>query len=218
MPRVVNACYSVFVSCHATTSRLLLMNISASHCMSPLCQNLIHLFDESIDVLLSVTKVTTLDEVLELSGSEPASRVAQLERPQEVGCLLEVGTNGVDLMNQILHADNAVLAQVVLNQLVISQRDSLLVDLAVSSLVDQLSDGLEVWVAIGDVRVDDSQHFLCGLGKPDEDTVVDLEKSKELENLSWLRGNLVDTLDSDNEDEFGLLFDIEAAALSGDAG
>ncbi len=35
----------------------------------------------------------------------------QLEGPQEVGGLLEVGAHGVDLMDQVLDADDAVLAQ-----------------------------------------------------------------------------------------------------------
>jgi cyanophycinase-like exopeptidase len=71
---------------------------------------------------------------------------------------------------------------------------------------------------------------LGGLGQPDEDTIVDLEKTEELEDLARLRGNLVDTndskrknvqrmcrsilpLDSDDEDKLGLLLDIEATLL-----
>jgi len=183
---------------------------------SPRANSLVHLLDQSIDILLSVTQITTLNEVLEFSGSEAASRVAQLEWPQEVRCLLKVGTNSVDLVDQILHADNAELAQVVFDQLVVGQGNSLLVDLSISSLVDELADGLEVGVAVGDVWVDDSQHLLSGLGQADENTVVDLEESKELEDLSGLGCDLVDTLDSDNKDKFLLLLDVEAAALSGD--
>ena len=37
--------------------------------------DLIHLLDEGIDVLLSITKVTTLNVMLELSWSEATSRV-----------------------------------------------------------------------------------------------------------------------------------------------
>ena len=35
---------------------------------------------------------------------------AQLERPEEVGRLLEVGADGEDLVDQILHTDDVVLA------------------------------------------------------------------------------------------------------------
>ena len=75
------------------------------------CKRLVHLLDEGVDVVLPVTKVTTLDEVLELAGTEATSGVAELEGPQEVAGLLEVGANGVDLVDQVLHADNAVLGR-----------------------------------------------------------------------------------------------------------
>ena len=88
--------------------------------------NLVHLADEAVDVLLTVTVVTTLDEVLELAGVEATSGVGELEGPQEVVGLLEVGANGVDLVDQILHADNAVLAEVLLNDLVVSEGNTLL--------------------------------------------------------------------------------------------
>jgi len=126
--------------------------------------HLVHLLDHGIDVLLTVTVVTALDEMLEFSSVETAGGIGQLKWPEEVACLLEVGSDSEDLVDQILHADNAVLAEVVLNQLVVGERNALLVDLAVATLVDELADGLEVGVAVGDVRVDDGQHLLGGLG------------------------------------------------------
>ena len=151
--------------------------------------------------------------MLELSGTETAVGVGQLEWPQEVACLLEVGSDGEDLVDQILHADDAVLAEVVFDKLVVGQSDALLVDLSVSTLVDELSDGLEVGVAVGDVWVDNGQHLLGGLGQLDEDAIVDLKKSEKLEDLARLGSNLVDTLDSDDEDKLGLLINEEGALL-----
>lgn len=180
--------------------------------------DLVHLLDKSIDVFLTVTEITTLDEVLELAGTESTSRVGQLEWPQEVAGLLEVGSDSVDLVDQVFNTDDAVLAKVVLNQLVVGQSDSLLVDLSISSLVDELTDGLEVGVAVGDVWVDDCQHLLGGLGQSDEDTVVDLKESEKLEDLSWLGCHLVDTLDSHNEDKLVLLLNVEVSFLSGQSG
>jgi hypothetical protein len=58
---------------------------------------LVHLSDESVDVLFPVAKITALDEMSELAWTETASWVGQLEWPQEVGCLLEVGANSEDL-------------------------------------------------------------------------------------------------------------------------
>ena len=158
--------------------------------------NLVHLADESVDVLLTVTSVTTLDEVLDLAGVEATVGVGELEGPEEVVGLLEVGANGVDLVDQVFHADNAVLAEVLLNDLVVGKGNALLVDLSVATLVDELTDGLEVGVTVGDEGVDNGQHLLGGLGETDEDTVVDLEQTEELQDLAGLRSDLVDTVSS----------------------
>jgi hypothetical protein len=138
--------------------------------------------------------VTTLHEMSELSGAETAGWVAELEWPQEVGSLLEVGANGEDLVDQVLHADNAVLAEVGLNESIISEGDALLVDLSVSALVDEFTDGLQVGVSVGNPWLDDLEHLQGGLSHANEDTIVDLEKTEKLEDLSRLWGNLVDTV------------------------
>lgn len=180
-------------------------------------RRLVHLADEGVDVLLTVAKVTALDVVLELAGTEATSGVGELEGPEEVGGLLEVGADGVDLVDQVLHADNAVLAEVLLDDGVVGKGDALLVDLGVTALVDELADGLQVGVTVGDEGLDDLEHLRGGLGQTDEDTVVDLEKTEELESLALLGVDLVDTLDAGNEDELGLSRDVVAALGLGDA-
>ena len=180
-------------------------------------KNLVHLADETVDVLLTVTSVTTLDVVLELAGAESTIGVGQLEGPQEVVGLLEVGANGVDLVDEILHADNAVLAEVLLNDLVVGEGSALLVDLSVTTLVEELTDGLQVGVTVGNVGVDDGQHLLGSLGETDEGTRVDLEQTQELEDLAGLGGDLVDTLDTDNEDQLGLILNVEVTLSAGNA-
>lgn len=155
---------------------------------------LVHLSDEGVDLVLAVTQVTSLDEVAEFASAEATGRVGELEWPQEVGGLLEVGSDGVDLVDEILHADDAVLAEVGLDDGVVGESDALLVDLSVSALVDELADGLEVGVTVGDPWLDDLEHLKGGLGQADEDTVVDLEKTEELEDLAGLWCNLVDTV------------------------
>ena len=72
--------------------------------------NLVHPFDELIDVVLTVTSVTTLHIVVPLL-LQASQRGLQLEWPQEVVCLLEMWANSHDLMNKILNADDVVLAQ-----------------------------------------------------------------------------------------------------------
>jgi hypothetical protein len=175
--------------------------------------HLVHLLDESVDVLLSIAQVTTLDEVEELPLVEATGWVGQLEWPEEVASLLEVGSDGEDLVDQVLHADDAELAQVVLDQLVVGERNALLVDLAISTLVHELAHGLQVGVAVGNVWIDDCEHLLCGLGETDEDTIVDLEETEKLEDLAGLGSDLVDTLDSEDEDELILVCDVEGTVL-----
>ena len=76
-----------------------------------------HFLEEIIDLYLAIPEVSTLDEVVGLLSPAP-SWVVQLEGPQEVGGVLEVGSNGKDLMNQVLDADNSHLAQLILNDVV----------------------------------------------------------------------------------------------------
>jgi len=155
---------------------------------------LVHLSDQSIDLVLPVTQVTTFNIMFELSRTETASGVAKLEWPKEVGSLLEVGADGEDLMDQILHANNAVFSKVSLNKSVISESNALLVNLAITTLVDELSDGLEIGVSIGNPGLDNLEHLEGGLCQADEDTIVDLEEAEELKDLARFRRNLVDTV------------------------
>ena len=74
---------------HSTLHRL-------ACCFRGTTHALVHLPDERIDLVLTVAQVSALDEVLELPCLEAAIRVAELERPQEVRGLLEVGSNSID--------------------------------------------------------------------------------------------------------------------------
>lgn len=56
------------------------------------------------DVLLTVTSVTTLDVADKLARTPAAVRVRELERPEEAGRLLEVGSASGDLVDQVLDA------------------------------------------------------------------------------------------------------------------
>lgn len=68
-----------------------------------------HSLDELVDLVLAIAEVAALDEVVRLLGPA-AGRVAQLEGPQEVGRLLEVLSDGVDLVDEVLGTDDVVLA------------------------------------------------------------------------------------------------------------
>ena len=110
--------------------------------------HLVHLADELVDVSFPVAEVTTLHVVLELACPPATSGVRQLERPQEVRRLLEVGAGGDDFVHKILYAENVVLAESLLDDLVVGQGDALFVDLAVTTLVDKLTDRLQVGLAV----------------------------------------------------------------------
>ena len=154
---------------------------------------LIHLLDQSIDLLLPIPQITSLDKMLKLPGPEAAGGITQLKRPEKITRLLEVCADGENLMDQVLHADDAELAEVLLDDLVIGEGDALLVDFAVAALVDEFAHGFERRVAVGDVGLDDLEHFQGGFGEFDEDAVVDLEESEELEDLAGFGGDFVDT-------------------------
>merc|ERR1719239_1067329 len=114
--------------------------------------NLNHLFQQLIDLVLTAAKVTTLDEVVDLLPP-PTSRGVQLEGPQEVGGILEVGSNGQNLVDKILHTDDAELAQGALNQIIGGDGGAVAIDLDKSTLVHQLAHRLEVRSSPGDVRL-----------------------------------------------------------------
>jgi len=132
------------------------------------------LTDELVDVGLSVTEVTTLHIVLKLACPPATSRVRELEGPEEVRSLLEVGASSDDLVDEVFNAENVVLAESLLDHGVVGKRDTLLVYLAVSSLVDEFADGLEVRLAVGNVGLNETKHLLCGFGGLHKDTIVDL--------------------------------------------
>jgi hypothetical protein len=78
-------------------------------------KSLVHLADEVVDEVLTVTEVSSLNEVLELAGAESSGGGGELEGPEEVGGLLEVGSNGEDLVDQVLNGDDSELSELGLN-------------------------------------------------------------------------------------------------------
>ena len=152
-----------------------------------------HSLDELVNELLSVAPGTTVLVGVSLGGKALLGR-AELEGPEEVVGFLEAGADGGDLVDEVLNAGEAELAEGSLNDGVVSEGDSLAVDLAVASLVDKLSDQALGRVAVGDVGLNSSDHVHGGLVESDEDTVVELSQSQELEDLSASGVKLVDTI------------------------
>ena len=121
---------------------------------------------------------------------------AQLERPEEVIGCLEVRSDSVDLVHQVLHRHDAVLAEFALHDGVVREGDAALVHFAVASLVDEFSDGLSGGVSVGDVGLDLPEHVNCSFVQLDEDAVVDLSESQQLQGLPHIGVQFVDTTKS----------------------
>ena len=96
-------------------------------------------------------------------------------------------------MDKVLNASDAGFAELTSDNGVIGEWESASVDLAVSSLVDQLGDGGSGWETVGDEWLDDSDHVPGGLVQLHEHSVVQLSQSEELQDLLWLWCELVDT-------------------------
>jgi len=100
-----------------------------------------HSLNEVVDEDFSVTPVTTLMESVSLVG-ETTSGCVELEWPEEVVGFLEVRSNSDEFVDEILQAVDSLGSESFLNDGVISQRDSLSVNLSETSLKKELLDGL----------------------------------------------------------------------------
>lgn len=174
-------------------------------------KKLYHALDELVDLLSTGTGLATLEEVEELGlGGESAVGAGQLEGPEEVVGALEVGTDGVDLVDEVGDASDAGALEALLDDGVLGDGDALLVELSEAALVDELLDGVAGGVAVGDVGLDEAEHADGGLVELDEGGVVDLAEAEELEDLLGLGADADDTADADDEGDLGLGGDVEA--------
>lgn len=112
--------------------------------------------------------------MVEYLSLEAALGGRELDRPEEVGGSGEVRSSSVDLVNDILDTGDSQRSKTLLHDGVGGDGDSLSRVLAVSPLVDDVLDGLEVGVSVGDEGLDHAQHLRgCGIDS-DEDAVVKL--------------------------------------------
>ena len=147
---------------------------------------------------------------------EAATGAVKLEGPEESVGLLEVTADSVDLVDEVLNADDAAgLAKSTLDDLVGGDGDALAAELGEATLVDEAADGLEAGVPVGDVGLDDAEHGGGGLVETDEDTVVDLSQTEESKDLAGTGADTVDTTDTDDEGKTGLGLTEEVAVVAG---
>jgi len=184
----------------------------SSTCFHSSC--LVHLSDKGVNAFLAETSITSFEEVDALLGVA-TKRSAELEWPQEVVRLLEVRTAGDNFVDEIFNANDAVLAQALLNNLVVVKGDTILVHFAETSLVDQLANGLDGGLTIGNVVLDHLKHDEGRFVHFQKHTVVDLAETQELKNLGGLWGHTVNTANADHEENLGFSRLVEAAEVLG---
>jgi len=67
--------------------------------------------------------------------------------------LLKVGSNSSNFVHEVLNAEDIKLAKRLLDNIVVDEGNALLVDLAVASLIDQFTDGLQIWLAANEPQL-----------------------------------------------------------------
>ena len=109
-----------------------------------------HAGNELIDEVFTVSENTTVGEGVSLLF-ETLEGAVELEGPEEVVGFLEVGAHGPDLVDEVLDAGDALLAEGLLDDGVVVEGDARAVHLTEATLVDQLAHGVARRVPVGDV-------------------------------------------------------------------
>merc|ERR1711962_1107862 len=148
--------------------------------------NSVHLPHHLVNEVLSIPVISTFHEVVGLHP-HPTCRTTQLKRPQEVVRLLEVPSHSEDLVDQILNADDSAGSQHLFDHLVVTDRNPLVVYLGESTLVHQLTDGLQVGVSPSYKGFHQTQHVQGAFVEFHKHSVVDLSQAKKLESFLHLR-------------------------------
>mmetsp|Transcript_24041 Transcript_24041/g.38544 ORF Transcript_24041/g.38544 Transcript_24041/m.38544 type:complete len:257 (-) Transcript_24041:743-1513(-) len=156
-----------------------------------------HSLNKCVNLLSAVSCISSLVKVKKLLlVSTKWSR--KLHWPQKVRCCFEVRSALENFVNKIFYTDNVVLSKSLLNYAVVSNWDTLLVDLSESSLVDQLLNSLEVRFTVYNVWLNKTKHVDGSLVKTNEYCVVDLAKTQKLQDLANLRSVTKNTTDTNN--------------------
>mmetsp|Transcript_30390 Transcript_30390/g.47602 ORF Transcript_30390/g.47602 Transcript_30390/m.47602 type:complete len:250 (-) Transcript_30390:28-777(-) len=173
-----------------------------------------HLLDEAVDLLCALATLAALVVVVQLA-SHAALGAGQLERPEKVVGVAEVGPAGVDLVDEVLHADDALVAEGALHDRVAAQGNALAIHLAETALVHQVLHALQVGVAVGDERLHQTQHLDGGGVQLHKHAVMDLAQAQQLQDLAHLRRDANDTADADHESNLSLSGHVEVALSLG---
>ena len=167
---------SVYFSCLLTdqTAKIILVD------------TLVHPSNKPVDLVFPVASISTF---YKMGGHFLHSTWwRQFKGPQEVVCFFETFSNGIDLMNQILLADDSVFPKRPSNQCGVCQGNSLFVHFAITTLVDQFIYRLQIRLPPCNVWLHNSQHVNWCLVELHKGAIENLREAKELQHLSklWL--------------------------------
>lgn len=101
-------------------------------------------------------------------------------------------------MDYIFNTDYIRFSQSVFNDIIATDWNTLSINFSKSSLVDELSDRLEVRVTPCNVWLTNSQHVDGGLVEFYKYSIVNLQEPEELEYFTYFRGHFVDTTKKNN--------------------
>ena len=118
-----------------------------------------HSLDKLVDLLSTVSCLSTLEEVNELGlVGESTTGAGKLEWPQKVVGFLEVRSNSGKFVNEVSTALDSKGSNTLLNDRVVGNRNALLVELSESTLVHELLDGGSGGVTVSDIRLNKTEH------------------------------------------------------------
>lgn len=97
-------------------------------------------------------------------------------------------------MDEILNTGDSVFTEFTFNNTVVGEWKSSSLDFTATSFVDELGDSLSGWITVGNEWLDHLDHVPCGFVKLNEDGIVQLSQSEELQDFLWLWCKLSDTM------------------------
>ena len=97
-------------------------------------------------------------------------------------------------MDEVFDASNTDFTEFSFNDAVVSERKSSSLDFTAASFIDEFADSLSGWITVGNEWLNHLDHVPCGFVKLDENGVVQLSQSEELQDFLWLWSKLSDTI------------------------
>jgi len=96
-------------------------------------------------------------------------------------------------MNKILNTGDSDFTEFTFNDAVVGEWKSSSLDFTAASFIDEFADSLSGWITVGNEWLNHLDHVPCGLVEFDENGVVQLSQSEELQDFLWLWCKLSDT-------------------------